>query len=205
MRMAVDGGVFKALLGLAARRTLVCSFCRLGKTASCRLRFKSYHCKCFEFSCFEFSCFRTVQEYPPQFGKAIHHWWRTQKHVLVTHGISWLKKNNHFCWHCCRTQKHLLRTQGHSWLSILFVGVSKCKWPVIVLHGVFVAILNKFHDRLERRQRLMMYSSDTAKQEMQCEIIDYLTQAAYDSMRSHFTPTIEWCQKVVLRHWTTSD
>lgn len=115
------------------------------------------------------------------------------------------QKNNHFCWHCCRTQKHLLRTQGHSWLSILFVGVSKCKWPVIVLHGVFVAILNKFHDRLERRQRLMMYSSDTAKQEMQCEIIDYLTQAAYDSMRSHFTPTIEWCQKVVLRHWATSD
>lgn len=94
--MAVDGGVFKALLGLAARRTLVCSVCRLGKTASCRLRFKSYHCKCFEFSCFEFSCFRTVQEYPPQFGKAIHHWWRTQKHVLVTHGISWLKKTTIF-------------------------------------------------------------------------------------------------------------
>ena len=63
-----------------------------------------------------------------------------------------------------------------------------------------MAILHDVHDRLERRQQLMMYSSDTAKQQMHCEIIDYLTQTAYDSMHSQFAPTIEWCQKVVLRH-----
>ena len=53
--------------------------------------------------------------------------------------------------------------------------------------------------RSKRHMKLALSSGDISRDRMHMELIAYITDDAnFDVMREHFTPSIHWCQQILL-------